>query len=314
MDIFEIIYLSTNLILLVDFLRNHGLIANNPICIICREALHVQQYSRVAIQYIWRCPRCLTRTTLFRNSFFSQVRIPPKFWVPLIYFWSAEVGIASTAATLGISRQAVGQFYQFLRDICSWYLIQNPVMLGGPGIIIEADESSFTKAKYNIGHQLARPQQWVFGAYDPAAKIGYLQLVQRRNGPTLKGIIAQRIALGTKMYTDEWHGYLGLNQMGYQHFTVNHQHHFVDPVTGATTNHVEAYWSRAKRKFKQMYGCHGGQELLASYLDEFMRRNRFAQAHHPAVAFQNILAHISMRYNVGGIPLNPGYDRNLLSY
>ena len=33
---------------------------------------------------------------------------------------------------------------------------------------------------------------------------------------------------------------------------VNRSQHFKDPPTGVRTNHVEAYWSSVKRKFKQM--------------------------------------------------------------
>jgi len=46
---------------------------------------------------------------------------------------------------------------------------------------------------------------------------------------------------------------IGQMGLGYVHRTVNHSRHFRDPVTGVCTNHVEAYWSAVKAKFKAMH-------------------------------------------------------------
>ena len=57
-----------------------------------------------------------------------------------------------------------------------------------------------------------------------------------------------------------------------QHDMVNHSLNFVDPVTGMHTQNVESYWSRVKTRFKRMKGVHA--EMLTSYMDEFMWRER----------------------------------------
>ena len=33
--------------------------------------------------------------------------------------------------------------YQWLREVCSTKLLQTPIILGGPGVIVEIDESLF---------------------------------------------------------------------------------------------------------------------------------------------------------------------------
>ena len=63
---------------------------------------------------------------------------------------------------------------------------------------------------------------------------------------------------------------------GYQHGTVNHTLHFVDPNTGVCTNRVEAMWSRAKDKFKAGRGP-TNRDMIADYLAEFMWAQRFGE-------------------------------------
>ena len=56
------------------------------------------------------------------------------------------------------------------------------------------------------------------------------------------------------------------------HLTVNHSLMFVDPVTGAYTQHVELYWNHCMTKLKRMKGC--VEHQIPSYLDEFMCQER----------------------------------------
>ena len=73
-----------------------------------------------------------------------------------------------------------------------------------------------------------------------------------------------------------------IGTLGYQHLTVNHSLNFVDPTTGACTNHIESVWQKAKQKHKQRYGTH--RELLHTCLAEFMWRQRFGCSFHDFVA------------------------------
>ena len=53
--------------------------------------------------------------------------------------------------------------------------------------------------------------------------------------------------------SDLWRAYGTVNNLGYRHLTVNHRLNFVDPVTHATTNHVESMWCKAKQRNKKMW-------------------------------------------------------------
>ena len=45
--------------------------------------------------------------------------------------------------------------------MCADNLLKNPVIIGGPGMSVEMDQSSYSKKKYYRGRIV--PNQWVFG-------------------------------------------------------------------------------------------------------------------------------------------------------
>jgi hypothetical protein len=65
--------------------------------------------------------------------------------------------------------------------------------------------------------------------------------VKRRNKRTLWPLIFKHIAQGTKIISDGWSAYKGLDQF-YEHEMVNHSENFKDPITGARTNTIEGCW------------------------------------------------------------------------
>ena len=87
-----------------------------------------------------RCPKRRTYRTIRAGSFFEKSRI------------------------------TIIQMFQYLRDVCSTKLLSTPVELGGPGVIVQIDESLFNhKSKYNRGRRASK-EQWVFGLADTSSK------------------------------------------------------------------------------------------------------------------------------------------------
>ena len=153
------------------------------------------------------------------------------------WFEGSHLRIA-TIIQLGIvGEHTIVDWKNFCRDICLEYFIRNPVVIG-PGQTVEIDECLLVCRKYNVGH-LVR-EQWVFGGYDVATKVGFMVPVDRRDAATLLPIIQQYIAPGTTIISDLWAAYNTIGTLGYQHLTVNHSLNFVDPTTGACTNHIES--------------------------------------------------------------------------
>eukprot|EP00794_Sanderia_malayensis_P021049 gene21049-23103_t len=79
-----------------------------------------------------------------------------------------------------------------MREECTRKLLTLNIRLGGPGRIVEIDESVMIKGKYNRGARRQQHQQWVFGIYDRKTKVGYLQFVDHRDEATLFPNIQQK--------------------------------------------------------------------------------------------------------------------------
>ena len=123
--------------------------------------------------------------------------------------------------------------------------------------------------------------------------MGYMEVVSSRDAATILPIIQTHTAPGTTMHSDQWAAYNRVQSLGNVaiHSSVNHSLHFVDPVTGVHTQHVESYWNRVKGKLKRMKGCHHQQ--LTSCLDKFPWREQSA-----VTAWNNILQDIATQYPV----------------
>ncbi|XP_047488175.1 uncharacterized protein LOC125038668, partial [Penaeus chinensis] len=135
----------------------------------------------------------------------------------------------------------------FCREVLiSWCLTNSADKIGGPGTILEIDESKFGKRKYNVGRLIEG--QWVYGGVCRECWNFFFIPVPSRDAETLLAIIKDRVKEGTTIISDCWKAYSCLKKEGFQHLTVNHSLNFVDPVTAAHTNTIERKWREAKAK------------------------------------------------------------------
>jgi len=207
-------------------------------------------------------------------------------FLQIIKAWSLELTVTKTVSALKIedtcaTRQTIGKIFNHLRNVCTLAIEKPKIKLGGPGHIVEIDESLFAKVKYNRGKDLWRKQVWVFGLVDRITGEIYFEIVPDRTAETLLNVIEQHVLPGTLIYSDQWRAYDKislLHNQQVQHQTVNHSVHFVNPDTMACTNKIESCWNTVKIRFKEMRGC--SRPKIQGYLDEFMWRHNNHLARH----------------------------------
>jgi hypothetical protein len=172
-----------------------------------------------------------------------------------------------------VNRKTVGTILRHCRDLIAVWLMENQERIGGPGHIVEIDESAFGKRKYNRGR--LRPTRWVVGGIDRATKKSFLKLVTHRNAATLEDITVEFVEQGTTIMTDCWRGYRNLRNRGFIHHAVNHSINFVDPNNREVhTQNIEAYWSKIKRDLRRRIG-RMSVENTETYLIEYIWRSKF---------------------------------------
>ena len=247
----------------------------------------------------WRCRRCKTSKSIRDGSFFAMSKVTLQKWLILIFWWTQQYPVTNATRIAEVDEGTAIDVYRWLREICSNKLLLMPMILGGPGIVVQIDESLFRhKPKvinfliientvilkdiihlhtYSMTHVLQNhrgrsttTEVWVFGMVDVSHSpgLGYMEIVQRRDAATLLPIIQAHSAPGTIIHSDEWSAYRRVSSLPTvaSHATVNHSLHFVDPATGTHTQNIESYWGRVKRRIKNMKGCRASE--LPSYLDE----------------------------------------------
>ncbi|KAI8478483.1 hypothetical protein Bbelb_437870 [Branchiostoma belcheri] len=268
---------------LIDWMQERGLLATSMDCNRCPPGVEMEFRERADVQdeHTWRCPRCSTSKSIRAGSLFAEFpKIHLRVWLRFLFKWMEDkltTNIKTELETVGyVSKTTLLAMCRLIRYLCARYLVDHPpIPMGGPNVLLQMDESCFRKKpKYGRG-QRSRPI-WVFGIVrtDVQPAVGYMQVVERRDAATLLPIIQRSVLPGSTVYSDEWAAYrnVALLPNVAQHHTVNHSLHFVDPVTGIHTQHIEAYWSRKKEKLRRMHGCYGPD--TQSYLNELMWRER----------------------------------------
>jgi hypothetical protein len=117
--------------------------------------------------------------------------------------------------------------------------------------------------------------KWVFSGIDRDTRECFAVVVERRDAAMLLPVTQQFILPGTTILSDQWAAYNNISSCpeGYQHQSVNHSLHFVDPQTHTHTQNIENMWMCMKRKKKQQMGQHSS--LLPAHFAEFMWRRKF---------------------------------------
>ncbi|KCZ79367.1 hypothetical protein H312_03236, partial [Anncaliia algerae PRA339] len=157
------------------FLQSHGLILSNPYC--CNKSMVMRKRSDGKNKrYFFRCnvKDCRREFSIKKGSFFENSHLELKQMVYIIYYFVRDNQRQDDLMrNVEIeSEHTIVDWKNFCREICASHFLRNPVVLGGINEIVEIDESSIVKRKYERG-RLVRTQ-WVFGGYQPSIKQGFL--------------------------------------------------------------------------------------------------------------------------------------------
>ena len=187
----------------------------------------------------------------------------------IIYYWANLAGVEQTAFEVKVTVATVSNFLESLRDATEeWYKLHYSKNIGGPGTIVEVDETVMVRRKNNAGRIL--PEIWVVGGICRQTHECFAKVIPNRTAETLEQVIKDYIQPHTIIHTDMWKGYTNIKKNGYIHKTVNHSKNFINPVDGTHTQNIERFWRGLKDVRKRYQGIPSTQ--IESHIYEYLWR------------------------------------------
>uniref|UniRef100_A0A914H0A7 Transposase n=1 Tax=Globodera rostochiensis TaxID=31243 RepID=A0A914H0A7_GLORO len=121
-------------------MRNRGLL--RQIAPICgrngcpRRMTQVKDASSINDGYKWRCPSHKSKKISIRSgSFFENAKFQLRKGLMLGYCWALSLPIHTQVQIVRLTEKHVIDWNSFFRDVCSRWLIQQPIRLGGVGSV-----------------------------------------------------------------------------------------------------------------------------------------------------------------------------------
>ncbi|KAK9744526.1 ISXO2-like transposase domain [Popillia japonica] len=287
MTFMEVMEISRNINELPQHLQRWGLIPTEDYkCPTCGNSLKLERAPESIDGWLWRCYHkisfrkqarrvCGTRVALRTGTFFARSKLSLQQILGFVNLWVRCVPQTFICDELKLSQRTAVDWASFCREVCLEFFMYKPTKLGGPGIVVEIDESKFGRRKYHKGHRIEG--QWVFGGFERGTGRVFMVPVEQRDAGTLLPIIKQwikpgttiisdcwkaydvlhqegwsglawlcQVKPGTTIISDCWKAYDVLHQEGYEHLKLNYSITFKDPETGTHPNSIESSWRAAK--------------------------------------------------------------------
>lgn len=227
-----------------NYFISHNVFYENMNCPKCQYYM-----KRYLDKQCFRCNRreCgrSSRISIRKYTFFFGCSIKYISIMHLARLWLAKASVKTCILLTGHSSETVCNFFYHFRNLVTAALKIEDQIIGGPGIIVEIDETKLGKRKNNRGHHVEGI--WVVvGIERSENKKIFLVPVLDRSSNTLNQIISTHVVPESIVYTNMWKGYLGIESCNIIHKTVNHSRFFKDPISGVCTNTAEGLNSGLK--------------------------------------------------------------------
>lgn len=270
---------------------------DGPACPACGHKEHYY----LKTQRRWKCKECYKQFSVKVGTIFEDSPLPLDKWLCAMWLIAnCKNGVSSCeiARDLGITQKSA---WFMLHRIRKAMQDGSLVKMGGPDSEVEVDETfiggkarNMHKSK-KIGkgyqHRGIVNKTIVMGMLERGGSVT-TKVIQDREKPTLHGHVAECIEAGTKIYSDEWGPYTGLDE-NYEHQVINHAEKYVDGRVH--TNGLENFWSLTKRTLAGTYVSVEPFHLFR-YLDEQAYRfNNRKKPMDDSARFYDLLSRVAGR-------------------
>jgi transposase-like protein len=224
----------------------------------------------ITTRKIWKCKACKRQFSLKVGTIFEDSGLGFDKWLPAIWLIvNSKNGISSCelGRSLGVTQKTAWFMSHRIRLAMASGTFQK---LSGT---VETDETYIGGLSKNM-HVVDRKRKiHGTGGTDKVAVHGALQrggsvvatVIDTVSAKTLQASIRAWVESGATLYTDQAHGYIGLDG-DFVHRSVNHG--AGEYVRGDVhTNSIESFWNLYKRAWKGTY-THNDRKHTTRYVDE----------------------------------------------
>ncbi|XP_049310909.1 uncharacterized protein LOC125778249 [Bactrocera dorsalis] len=313
--------------LCVLFAEVYGLLPKSRLCAIHKTQMALHKRHQVGY---FKCSRgnCRTKSLISRaaGTWFEGVKISFPHVFYLMYCFAhrfTREGIYRenyVSVEKKLSSATITDWYSYCREAVVIFQLDHQEFkgeIGGPGKVVQIDESKFGKRKYNKGNNnnlyiynaimfiqilfffsgRRVEGHWVLGMIEDGSEDLRLEVCPEnvRSAEVLIPLIRKHVHEGTTIRTDFWRAYECLPEYGYNHEKVNHS----DPGNpfvaedGTHTQRIESHWRVVKRLFyKDNYN---NPANFADVIVEFLWRREIQKKHtDPFIALLGVIKYVRL--------------------
>jgi len=189
-----------------------------------------------------------------RNKYIKGAHISERKFRVFLRYFSQDMSAPKIAYLTGLNRNTVNRYLRLIRARIVNLCYQSSPFQGE----VEVDESYFgakrVKGKRGRGAYGKTP---VFGILERGGQV-YTEVIPDCAKKTLQAIIRGRVDIDSVVHSDQWRGYNGLVDIGYnKHYRVRHgEDEFANDKSHI--NGIESFWSYAKRRLQKFHGIPKG--------------------------------------------------------
>jgi hypothetical protein len=179
--------------------------------------------------FCWSCSTCQRRTRSVRHdSILARRKITLLTFLKVLWHYCNTLSISQAVKQESLDTRTVRSIYTSIRHCMPEDLLLSQPLIGGPGKIVEVDESLIGKRKYNRG-QIVKGK-WLLGGVERGSMDCFLVECENnhRDHHVLISLIKKHVRPGTLIISEGWKGYIPLSRHGFFHEDVNHSQNFVN--------------------------------------------------------------------------------------
>ena len=250
------------------FLIGNEIIIETKFCTcgqIARLILYRQSGSE---RLIYRC----TKKGCQRKLSILKTKIPQITYVSVLFWLMCSATYWQISIWSNVTDQTINKIRKKLRWAYVIYMNRHPVVLGGPDIIVQADESVLSRRGIISNPSSTSDDTpstvWILGAVDENKNF-IIKRVPNRQSETLRTTLEGVVRVGSILCTDGYPSYPSVAaNLSCLHRIVNHSEGFVSQ-DGTHTNNIESFWSHLKSTMRKENG------VMRANIDEWLAEYTF---------------------------------------